>query len=406
MRPIWIGILGVLAFVPASWAQDQPPGAPSAKAGSVRARLEAIGREYTEAQRAPFAAYRKATTDDERKKAVASRPDAKKYVARVMELAESAPDDPAAVDALLWVVNRGGQTREADRAIELLARDHAQDPKIMRIGSTPANSSSPAGERLLRAIAEKSPDRAVQKRAAFALARLLSNEAELIRRMKQNNNGFAASVTIFQGPECAEALLAKDPDALAKQGESLFRAAVEKFGAASDIEGDLAKAALAELREIRGLAIGKTAPEITGEDLNGRPMKLSDYRGKVVVLVFCGDWCGPCRAMYPHERSLVKRLEGKPFALVGINSDRDPQKLNERIKKENITWPSWRDGGSTQGPIATAWNVNAWPTIYVLDHKGVIRYTGVRDKAMDKAVNTLLREMGIDVEIDATSEPR
>ena len=181
---------------------------------------------------------------------------------------------------------------------------------------------------------------------------------------------------------------------------------VEKFGDVSDPRGDPAKAAEAELYEIRNLGIGKTAPEITGEDLNGRPMKLSDYRGKVVVLVFCGDWCGPCRAMYPHERSLVKRLEGKPFALVGINSDRDPQKLNERIKKENITWPSWRDGGSTQGPIATAWNVNGWPTIYVLDHKGVIRYTGVRDKAMDKAVNTLLREMGIDVEIDATSEPK
>ena len=157
MRPIWIGVLGVLAFVPALWALDEPPGAPGAKAGSLRARLEAIGLEYAQSQRAPFAAYRKATTDDERKKAVASRPDAKKYVARMMELAESAPDDPAAVDALLWVVNRGGQTKGVDRAIELLARDHAQDPKIMRIGSTPANSTSPAGERLLRTIAEKSP---------------------------------------------------------------------------------------------------------------------------------------------------------------------------------------------------------------------------------------------------------
>ena len=109
--------------------------------------------------------------------------------------------------------------------------------------------------------------------------------------------------------------------------------------------------------------------------------------------------------MYPHERSLVKRLEGKPFALVGINSDQDLQKLKERMKEENITWPSWRDA-STDGPIATAWNVHGWPTTYVLDDKGVIRYKDVRDEAMDKAVNTLLKEMGIAVEIDTTSEPK
>jgi hypothetical protein len=110
--------------------------------------------------------------------------------------------------------------------------------------------------------------------------------------------------------------------------------------------------------------------------------------------------------MYPHERSLVKRLEGKPFALVGINSDRDKQKLSERMKEENITWPSWWNGGSTQGPISTAWNVHGWPTIYVLDDKGVIRYKDVRGEAMDKAVNTLLKEMGIDVEPGVTSEPK
>ena len=133
---------------------------------------------------------------------------------------------------------------------------------------------------------------------------------------------------------------------MAKEAESLFAAVVEKFGCANDRESDLAKDAEAELYEIRGLAIGKTAPEITGEDLNGRPMKLSDYRGKVVVLDFWGDWCGPCRAMYPHERSLVNRLDGKPFALLGINSDSDPQKLKARMKEENVTWPFWRDGGA------------------------------------------------------------
>jgi len=97
--------------------------------------------------------------------------------------------------------------------------------------------------------------------------------------------------------------------------------------------------------------------------------------------------------MYPHERSLVKRLEGKPFALLGINSDRDREKLKEVLKKEEITWRSWWDGGSTCGPIASKWNVTGWPTIYVLDAKGVIRYRDVREKKLDEAVDKLLQEM-------------
>ena len=98
--------------------------------------------------------------------------------------------------------------------------------------------------------------------------------------------------------------------------------------------------------------------------------------------------------MYGHERSLVKRLAGSPFALIGINSDRDREALKEVLKKENITWRSFWNGGSTGGPISTEWKVRGWPTIYVLDAKGVIRYKGVRGPAMDVAVDTLLKEMG------------
>jgi hypothetical protein len=97
--------------------------------------------------------------------------------------------------------------------------------------------------------------------------------------------------------------------------------------------------------------------------------------------------------MYPHERSLVKRLENEPFALIGINSDRDKEALKKVLKDEMITWRSFWNGGSTSGPISTAWGVTAWPTIYVLDHKGVIRFKNVRGAAMDKAVDTLLAEM-------------
>ena len=97
--------------------------------------------------------------------------------------------------------------------------------------------------------------------------------------------------------------------------------------------------------------------------------------------------------MYPHERSLVNRMAGKPFALLGINSDRDREALKKVIKKENITWRSWWNGGGTSGPISTKWNVRGWPTIYILDGEGKIRYKNVRGEALDKAVDTLLAEL-------------
>jgi hypothetical protein len=97
--------------------------------------------------------------------------------------------------------------------------------------------------------------------------------------------------------------------------------------------------------------------------------------------------------MYPHERSLVKRLDGKAFALIGINSDDDREKLKGILKKEQITWRSFWNGGSPDGPISNAWNVRSWPTIYVLDAKGVIRFKGVREKKLDEAVDQLLKEL-------------
>ena len=81
--------------------------------------------------------------------------------------------------------------------------------------------------------------------------------------------------------------------------------------------------------------------------------------------------------MYPHERSLVKEYANRPFALIGINSDRDKAVLRKRIAEENITWRSfWNGPKGTRGPISATWNVSGWPTLYIIDHEGVIRYRG------------------------------
>ena len=91
--------------------------------------------------------------------------------------------------------------------------------------------------------------------------------------------------------------------------------------------------------------------------------------------------------MYPHERSLVKRLANKPFALIGVNSDRDKAKLKPRLEEENITWRSfWNGQQGIRGPIAQAWNVQLWPTVIVIDHKGIIRHRGHGGAEMDQAL--------------------
>jgi len=96
--------------------------------------------------------------------------------------------------------------------------------------------------------------------------------------------------------------------------------------------------------------------------------------------------------MYPHERSLVKKLSGKPFALLGINSDKDLEALRETVVEERITWRSWWDDGRTDGPIQTTWQVLQRPTIHLLDAKGIIRYKNIQPEGLDAVIDELLAE--------------
>jgi len=95
-------------------------------------------------------------------------------------------------------------------------------------------------------------------------------------------------------------------------------------------------------------------------------------------------------AMVPHERSLVKRMQGRPFALIGVNADGNQEEARKRVEKDGINWRSFWDGRG--GQIVKDYRVQYFPTIYVLDGNGVIRYREVRDEAMDRAVDALLKE--------------
>src|SRR5438105_3589593 len=102
--------------------------------------------------------------------------------------------------------------------------------------------------------------------------------------------------------------------------------------------------------------------------------------------------------MIPHERSLVKKLEGKPFALVGVNSDQDPEQLKKDIKENEVTWRSFQNQRKGDNPkpkaIADEWNVQGWPTLYLIDHKGVIKKKWLGspgNEVLDKEVEKLVQ---------------
>ena len=97
--------------------------------------------------------------------------------------------------------------------------------------------------------------------------------------------------------------------------------------------------------------------------------------------------------MYPHERSLVKRLANQPFALLGVNSDSDRDELRKTLKEEQITWRSWWDDGSVNGPIQTEWQVAQRPAIYMLDAHGIIRHKNVEADDLDRIIDAMLDEL-------------
>jgi|SRR5712672_1620647 len=104
--------------------------------------------------------------------------------------------------------------------------------------------------------------------------------------------------------------------------------------------------------------------------------------------------------MIPHERSLVEKLQNRPFALIGVNSDEKLDEAQRRLKEEKMIWRHFYDQ-TTSGPIATAWAVHSWPTLYFIDHQGVIRHKDVRD---EQQMEQVLEEMVTAAEKDAVAK--
>jgi thiol-disulfide isomerase/thioredoxin len=144
----------------------------------------------------------------------------------------------------------------------------------------------------------------------------------------------------------------------------------------------------------QGPGVGTAAPQIEGIDFEGKPLKLSEYRGKVVVVAFWASWCGHCHPLIPKERALADRYRERRFALIGVNLDENPEEARRIISSKNITWRCCQTGG-WKNPMMAPWNISSIPALFVIDAQGVIRQAhtgGVDEASLHCVIEQLLAE--------------
>jgi hypothetical protein len=263
MRRFTWGLLALLALMPALWALDNEKKDSTKSAAD---EFKALSAEYEKAMTEYSAALAAAKTVEQRRELLAKRPDQRKFAIRVADLAEKHEKEPFAVEALVWLVQFAPTTPEGKQAVDTIQEKHTASDKIGPVCVASAIATSPTAEKTLRSILEKNKHPNVQAHAMAGLGKLLKTQAG------------------------ARGKTAEEVVRLNGEAEKVMDEAIAKFPDAKIGKDSLATFLGNDLFELKNLAVGKQAPEIEAEDTDGNKFKLSDYRGKVVMLDFWGHW--------------------------------------------------------------------------------------------------------------------
>ncbi len=260
---------GLLIIVPAmallivTISAGMPP-----QPSDAAVKFKQVQADYLKAKAEFEKAEKDAKTDAERNAAKAMHPNMEFFAQRMLEVANTHPKDAAAYDALAWIVRNAPNSKPANPAINILARNHVSNEKIGGICLKLGEMSAPAAESLLRAILDRNPNDNAKGLACYGLTQVVKRRYEDAQPAKNKVN----------------------TNALFKEVVALYQRIETDFAEVKGPGRTLGAAAKAESFEFRFLQVGKTVPEIAGQDVDGQKFKLSDYRGKVVVLAFWGNW--------------------------------------------------------------------------------------------------------------------
>jgi thiol-disulfide isomerase/thioredoxin len=256
----------------------------------------------------------------------------------------------------------------------VLWKQYVETPEVKRLLPLLAFSGEEASGKFVRAVLEKNPNRLTQARAAQALAGAYERFAAFANELKNDKESRKAN-ELESGEEAVEKAIVRGENAQADL-KKLHTLIEEKY---FDIIP----------------CLGKVAPDLNCQDIDGKKVKLSGLKGKVVVLDIWATWCVPCKAMIPHQREIVGKLKDKPFAFVSVSIDDNREILTKFLEKEPMPWTHWWTG--KESGFMEDWGIAYVPTIYVIDARGVIRHRDQNGRfppeQLAAAVNALLEEI-------------
>jgi thiol-disulfide isomerase/thioredoxin len=371
-------------------------GQDEATSKKAAAELESLQANFQASIKELRAEISKTKDKDKQKELLATNNPVAKFAPQYMELAKKFKGTKASVDATLFVA--GQVTGELKvEAVDFLLNNYPDKVKLSKVASSLSGDvPHPKMEGWFNLMIEKSEKDAVKASVLMSYARYVGQLPTFKRTLE-------ISPTVAERLPADQVTYITTPrsDEQKKLLQTRLETLIEKYG---DLKfkgrQTYRDAASSELFELTKLQVGMMAPEIEGEDLDEIPFKLSDYRGKVVMLDFWGHWCPPCRAMYTHEQEITRGLADKPFVLLGVNSDGNKNTAVDAVSSEGLGWRHfWNGPKGTRGPISTQWNVEGWPTVYLIDEKGVIRYKEVLGEDIDRGIEKLMAEMGHDINL-------
>jgi len=330
----------VLSLLGLSRVLSADPAAPLA------AQIQQQIATYESAVRANTQRIINANSEAERARYRATIPSAAPYATAVLTLIQTQPQQADVVSGLSWLISQCLHLPEGQQALELLRLHHAASPGIApalrQMEHYPADLVGPT----LQAVIASSPHPEELAAAHFSLA---------CQRVRESET--APDATTRQTAQ--------------QQAEAAFQKIITDFPTTKVQGFPMAELAATRLFELTQLSEGAPAPEITGTDPAGQTFKLSDSRGRHVLLVFWGDWCHGCHGLLPQLKALAEQFDGQPLALLGVNTDA-PATARAVLTANPLPWRCWLDG-STSGPITSTWSLRHFPTLYLISPDGTIQ---------------------------------